>query len=165
MLEVMAWEPGFIEAFTGSSGGTARMGDLDVNIAACLSAQAMNVGYQPIARTGVPALAPAGVCPLWHAKGCRMAPRATSVPRTWRLPTPPLSPARRGTPFAQVLGSGLVAVVDVVRFVAPVPSVCARPGRKYFGMKKEASWLNILNDQAAGLAAKVVSVPAPAGAR
>jgi hypothetical protein len=57
VLEVMAWERGFIEAFTASSGGAVRMAVLDISVAARLSAQAMNVGYQPVARRGVSALA------------------------------------------------------------------------------------------------------------
>jgi hypothetical protein len=58
VLEVMAWERGFIEAFAASSGGAVRMAGLDISVAACLSAQAMSVGYQPVARRGVSALAP-----------------------------------------------------------------------------------------------------------
>ena len=65
--------------------------------------------------------------------------------------------ARRWSPFAQALGEGLVAAVDGMRFVVPVPSVHARANRKYFGAKKGVTWLNMINDQAAGLAAKVVS--------
>jgi hypothetical protein len=42
-----------------------------------------------------------------------------------------------------------------MRFVVPVPTVYARPNRKYFGPKRELTWLNMINDQAAGLGAKV----------
>ncbi len=56
VLEVMGWEPGFIEAFTSLSGGGPRMADLDISIAACLTAQAMTIWYRPITRKGVPAL-------------------------------------------------------------------------------------------------------------
>jgi len=59
-------------------------------------------------------------------------------------------------PFAQALGGGLVAAIDGMRFVVPVPSVYARPNRKYFGPKRGVTWLNMINDQAAGLGAKVV---------
>ena len=44
-----------------------------------------------------------------------------------------------------------------MRFVVPVPSVYARPNRKYFGPKRGVTWLNMINDQAAGLGAKVVA--------
>ena len=56
ILEVMSWEPGIPAAFTAVSGGRARLEDLDTSIAACLAAHAMNVGYRPIAKKGVPAL-------------------------------------------------------------------------------------------------------------
>jgi hypothetical protein len=45
ILEVMAWEPGFVEAFTAASGGQSRLGDLHVTIAACLTAHALNMGF------------------------------------------------------------------------------------------------------------------------
>ncbi len=44
----------------------------------------------------------------------------------------------------------MVAAVDGMRFVVPVPSVYARPNRKYFGPKRGVTWLNMINDQAAG---------------
>ncbi len=44
-----------------------------------------------------------------------------------------------------------------MRFVVPVPSIYARPNRKYFGTKKGITWLNMINDQAVGFGAKVVS--------
>ena len=34
-----------------------------------------------------------------------------------------------GIPFAQALGGGLVAAIDGMRFIVPVPSVYARPNR------------------------------------
>ena len=44
-----------------------------------------------------------------------------------------------------------------MRFVVPVPTIYARPNRKFFGPKRGITWLNMINDQAAGLGAKVVS--------
>jgi hypothetical protein len=44
-----------------------------------------------------------------------------------------------------------------MRFVVPVPSVYARPNPKYFGRRGGATWLNMVNDQAAGLGGKVVA--------
>ena len=38
LLEVMGWEPGFAAAFTSVSGGQSRLEDLDVTVAACLTA-------------------------------------------------------------------------------------------------------------------------------
>jgi TnpA family transposase len=65
--------------------------------------------------------------------------------------------AQAGIPLAQAWGGGLVAAVDGMRFVVPVPTVYARPNRKYFGPKRGITWLNMINDQGAGLGAKVVS--------
>src|SRR6266700_3952423 len=58
---------------------------------------------------------------------------------------------------ARAWGGGLVASVDGMRFVVPVPTIYARPNRKFFGPKRGITWLNMINDQAAGLGAKVVS--------
>jgi Tn3 transposase DDE domain len=41
--------------------------------------------------------------------------------------------------------------------VVPVRSIHARPSPKFFGRKRGITWLNMLNDQSAGLAAKVPS--------
>jgi len=148
VLEVMGWEPRFIGAFTARSGGGPRMADLDISVAACLSAQAMNIGYPPVARKGVVALAPdrlSHVAQTYFGADNVGAANAPLISRQARIA------------FAHALGGGLVAAVDGMRFVVPVPSVYARPNRKYFGAKKGVTWLNMMNDQAAGLAAKVVS--------
>ncbi len=50
-----------------------------------------------------------------------------------------------------------MASVDGMRFVVPVPSGYARPNPKYFGRRGGATWLNMINDQAAGLGGKVVA--------
>lgn len=47
--------------------------------------------------------------------------------------------------------------MDGIRFVVPVRSIDARPNPKYFGRRRGATWLNLINDQAAGLAGQVVS--------
>ncbi len=62
-----------------------------------------------------------------------------------------------GIGFAQALGGGMVAAIDGMRFVVPVPSAYARPNRKYFGPKRGITWLNMINDQAFGIGAKIVS--------
>ncbi len=56
VLEVMGWEPRFVEAFRSLSGGNERLEGLDVSIAAVLIAQAMNIGYRPIVYEGSAAL-------------------------------------------------------------------------------------------------------------
>lgn len=47
--------------------------------------------------------------------------------------------------------------MDGLRFVVPVRTLHARPNPKYFGRKRGITWLNMINDKAAGLSAKVLS--------
>ncbi len=47
----------------------------------------------------------------------------------------PLVARQAGLPLAQAWGGGLVAAVDGMRFVVPVPAAFARPNRKFFGSK------------------------------
>ncbi len=148
ILEVMAWEPRFVEAFTAASGGRSRLGDLHVSIAACLTAHALNIGYSPIVRKGVEALERDRIS---HVNQTYLGAETYSLANRW------LIEAQAGIAFAQALGGGMVAAVDGMRFVVPVPSIYARPNRKYFGPKRGVTWLNMLNDQGSGLGARVVS--------
>ena len=54
--------------------------------------------------------------------------------------------------LARRWGGGLVAGIDGMRFAVPVRSIHARPNPKYFDRRRGATWLNVLNEQAAGLA-------------
>src|SRR5215210_2602762 len=56
VLEVISWQPRFVEAFTAVSGGAPRLGDLHVTIAAALTAHALNVGFTPVVSPGVASL-------------------------------------------------------------------------------------------------------------
>ena len=118
ILEVMGWVPEFTAAFTPASGGRSRLDDLHISVAACLTAQALNIGYAPVAKRGAPALEPAR---LAHVVGAYLSAEAFSKANA------PLIEAQAGIPFAQALGGGLVAAIDGMRFVVPVPSVYARP--------------------------------------
>ena len=148
ILEVMAWESRFVAAFTAASGGRTRLGDLHVSIAACLTAHALNIGFGPIVKKGVEALERDRIS---HVNQTYLGTETYSPANAW------LIEAQAGIPFAQALGGGLVAAVDGMRFVVPVPSIYARPNRKFFGPKRGVTWLNMLNDQGAGTGAKVVS--------
>ncbi len=148
LLEVMGWVPGFVAAFTSISGGRAQLADLDVSIAACLTAQALNIGYTPVATRGIEALEAAR---LSHVNQTYLRSETFSAANA------PLIALQAEIPFAQALGGGLVAAVDGMRFVVPIPSLFARPNGKYFGRKRGVTWLNMINDQAFGLGARVVS--------
>jgi hypothetical protein len=117
---VMTWIPAFTDAFTSVSGGRTRLEDLHVSAAACLTAQALNIGYAPVATKGVPALEPDQ---LAHVSSAYLS--AETFSRANAL----LIDAQAGIPFARALGGGLVAAIDRMRFVVPVPSVYARPNR------------------------------------
>lgn len=148
ILEVMSWEPSLTEAFTAVSGGRSRLDDLPTSVAACLAAHSMNVGYRPIAKKGVPALERSR---LSHVFQNYFRPETLAVANT------PLVARQAGLPLAQAWGGGLVAAVDGMRFVVPVPAAFARPNRKFFGSKRGMTWLNAINDQGVGRGAKVVS--------
>ena len=148
ILEVMAWQPGFLAAFTLASGGTARLADLHITVAAALTARALNVGYTPVVSEQVPALTRDRIS---HVDQNYL--RA----ETFAAANAPLIAAQDGIELARAWGGGLVAAVDGMRFVVPVRSIAARPNPKYFGRRRGATWLNLVNDRGAGLAGRVVS--------
>jgi TnpA family transposase len=148
ILEVMSWVPELAEAFTAASGGRSRLKDLPVSIAACLAAHSMNVGYRPIAKKGIEALERSR---LSHVFQNYVRPETLSPANA------PLVDKQADLPLAQAWGGGLVAAVDGMRFVVPVPAAFARPNRKYFGSKRGMTWLNAMNDRGMGRSAKVVS--------
>ena len=147
VTEVMSWHPGFTEAFTHTSGNEARVADLGLSVAAVLCSYAMNVGFKPVTTPGVDALTRDR---LLHVDQCYV--RAETIEAANAV----LVDAQADIPLAQAWGGGLVASVDGMRFVVPVRTHNARPNPKYFGRKLGITWLNMLNDQSAGLAGKVL---------
>lgn len=148
ILEVLGWCPQFVDSLTSISGSRAHLADLDVSVAACLTAQALNITYAPITVPDVPALARHRLGYVEHTF-LRAENYATANPH--------LVTAQASIPFAQALGGGLVAAIDGMRFVVPVPSAYTRPNKKYFGPKRGVTWLNMITDQAMGIGSKVVS--------
>jgi TnpA family transposase len=148
VLEVMGWDPRFVEAFTAASGGKARLEDLHVSIAAALTAQALNIGYGPVISPGVRALTRSRISNV---------DQNYLRAENYAAANTPLIEGQAGISLAQAWGGGLVAAVDGIRFVVPVRSIDARPNPKYFGRARGATWLNLINDQAVGLAGQVVS--------
>lgn len=148
LLEVMGRVPGFEAAFTSVSGGASKLADFDISVAACLTAQALNIGYAPVVKPGTVALE--------RGRLSHVAQNYLSA-ETYALANGPLIDEQAGIEFAAQLGGGLVAAIDGMRFVVPVPSIYTRPNRKYFGQKRGLTWLNMINDQGAGLGAKVVT--------
>ncbi len=60
-------------------------------------------------------------------------------------------------PIVAAWGCGLLASVDGLRFVVPVKTINAGPSPKYYGYKRDPTWLNAVNDQVAGIGQMVVS--------
>jgi hypothetical protein len=148
ILEVMSWAPELAEAFTAVSGGRSRLDDLPTSIAACLAAHSMNIGYRPVAKKGTPALERSRLSHVFQNY---------VRPETLAAANAPLVGRQAHLPLAQAWGGGMVAAVDGMRFVVPVPAAFARPNRKYFGSKRGMTWLNAINDHGMGRGAKVVS--------
>ncbi len=148
LLEVMSWQPRFVEAFTAASGGESRLGDLQVTIAAALTAHALNVGYTPVISPGVKALTRAGIS---HVDQNYLRAEDFAVANT------PLVEAQPAIALARAWGGGLVAAVDGIRFIVPCAASTPDPTRSTSGRRRGATWLNLVNDQGIGLAGKVVS--------
>ncbi|WP_446222386.1 transposase [Nocardia sp. IBHARD005] len=148
VLEVMSWVPGFTESFTHTSGNGARVADLGLSVAAVLCANAMNVGFKPVTSPGVDALTRDR---LHHVEQNYVRLETLTAANS------ELVKAQAEIELAQLWGGGRLASVDGMRFVVPVRTIHARPNPKYFGRKRGITWLNMLNDQSAGLSAKVVS--------
>ncbi|MGW1997778.1 Tn3 family transposase [Embleya sp. NPDC001921] len=146
LLEVFSWT-GADQAFTSVTGGEARLKDLHVTIAALLVAHGCNVGYTPVI---------GGVDALKYGRLSHVDQTYLRL-ATYRAANATLIAHQAPIPLAQAWGGGLVASVDGMRFVVPVPSVYARPNPKFFGRRGGATWLNMINDQAAGLGGKVVA--------
>ncbi len=148
ILEVMAWQPDFVDAFTAASGGETRLSDLNVTIAAALTSHAHNIGFTPVIDPGAKALTRGRIS---HVDQNYL--RA----ETYSPANGCLIEAQADIGLAQAWGGGLVAAVDGIRFVVPVRSIDARPNPKYFGRGRGATYLNLITDQAVGIAGMVVS--------
>ena len=122
LLEVFSWT-GADQAFTSVTGGEARLRDLPVTIAALLVAHGCNVGFTPVVG-GADALRYGR---LWHVDQTYLRME------TYRQANAALIAVQASIPLAQIWGGCLVASMDGMRFVVPVPSVYARPNPKYFG--------------------------------
>jgi hypothetical protein len=122
LLEVFSWT-GADQAFTSVTGGEARLKDLHVTIAALLVAHSCNVGYTPVI----------GAADALKYGRLSHVDQTYLRPATYRAANATLIDYQAAIPLTQAWGGGLVASVDGMRFVVPVPSVYARPNPKYFG--------------------------------
>jgi TnpA family transposase len=146
LLEVFSWT-GADQAFTSITGGEARLRDLHVTIAGLLVAHGCNVGYTPVIG-GIDALK-YGTLSHVDQTYLRLA--------TYRAANARLIEHQAAIGLAQAWGGGLVASVDGARFVVPVRRSTPAPTPSTSGAGVARTWLNMINDQAAGLGGKVVA--------
>jgi TnpA family transposase len=140
LLDVAAWTS-FPEEFTHISEGRARVDDLETSVCAVLLAEACNVGFEPLVRPGVPALARGRLS--WVAQN--YVRNDTLVRANARLVD-----FQTRIPLAKTWGGGEVASADGLRFVVPVRTINARPNPKYFDVGRGVTFYNFLSDQFTG---------------
>jgi hypothetical protein len=148
ILEVMTWHPEFMDSFVNVSGAEPRLADLDITVAALLVCHSCNLDFTPVVKPGV---APLTRDRLSHVDQNYL--RAENYSKV----NVPLIKGQAGNALARAWGGGRVASVDGMRFVVPVNTIHARPNRRYFARRKGSTWLNMVNDQAAGLSSMVVA--------
>ncbi|MFF0145758.1 Tn3 family transposase [Amycolatopsis sulphurea] len=150
LLEVFSWT-GADAAFTSITGGETRLTDLGVTIAALLVVEACNITRRPVVKSNVEALTRDRLAHV-DAHYLRLD--------TIRAANAALIEAQAGIDLAQLWGGGHVASVDGMRFVVPVRTIHSGSNPRYWPRgrgSRGATWLNMINDQAAGLGAKVVA--------
>lgn len=148
IMEVHGWT-GCLDAYTHLSEAEARMNELPVSVAACLIAEACNVGFAPVIAHGHPALSRAR---LSHVNQNYL--RAENH----RAANACLIEAQAEIDLVTQWGTGQLASVDGLRFLVPSPSVRAGANPRYFGQRgKGVTWLNYVNDQVSGLGGIVVT--------
>jgi hypothetical protein len=106
ILQVLGWCPQSRDSLTSTSGGRAHLANLDISGTACLTAQALNITYAPIAVPDVPALAR-------HQLG--YVKHTFLRTESYTAANPHLVTTQAGIGFAQALGGGLVAAIDGMR--------------------------------------------------
>jgi TnpA family transposase len=146
LLEVVA-RAGLAEEFTHISGAATRMQDLEISLCALLVAEACNVGLAPVVKPGVPALTRAR---LTHVDQAYLRSETIAAANAR------LVAAQTEIDVVRCWGGGLVASADGLRLVVPVRTVKAGPNPRYFGRRRGATWLNVVNDQVMGLGGVVV---------
>lgn len=147
LLEIHA-HTGFLSEFNHVSEANSRADDLITSICGVLIAEACNIGLEPLIKNHIPALTQMRL--NWVKQNYFRAETLTnanaklvdyhstlSLPKKW--------------------GGGEVASADGMRFVVPVPTINARPNRKFFGLtKKGLTWYNFISNQYTGFHAIVV---------
>jgi hypothetical protein len=148
ILEVMGWHPELTAAYTHIAGGGARMADLPITLSAVLTAQALNIGWTPVISPRGAGVDPGAEQPrlpeLRAGRDTRCRERGTDRRAGRRR-------HRRGVGR----GPGRRSGRHPLRRAGPLHH--ARPNPKYFGRRKGATYLNMVNDQGVEVAGMVLS--------
>ncbi|MFJ2818480.1 Tn3 family transposase [Streptomyces sp. NPDC087294] len=142
VLEVNAWTPYLLD-FTHVSEAESRMDNLQLSMAGVLTAEATNVGIEPIVHDGVEALSRDRL--FWVELNYL---RAQTLSRA----NARLVSYHSRLPLAQAWGGGELASADGLRFITPIRTLNSGPNPKYFGTRRHgATFYNFLSDQFSGL--------------
>jgi TnpA family transposase len=140
MLEI-AIRTRFTDEFTHISENNTRIDDLMISLCAVLTAEACNLGLEPVIRDDVPALRQGRL--NWVQQN--FIRNETIVRANARLVD-----EQANLTLAQQWGGGEVASADGLRFVVPVRTINAGPNSKYFGVGRGVTYYNFTSDQFTG---------------
>jgi TnpA family transposase len=146
LLEIQA-KTGFMDEFTHTNEGTARIADFSTSLCAILIASACNIGIRPLTRSDVAALS---------RDRLDWVQQNYIRPETLTAANARLVAMQSLIPLAQTWGGGEVASADGLRFVVPVRTLNAGPNSKYFGRGRGITYYNFTSDQFTGLHGLVV---------
>jgi TnpA family transposase len=146
ILEIHGYT-GFADEFTHISQSHARVDNLVLSLCAVLTAEACNIGLEPLVRPDVPALTYGRLA--WVQQNYIRA--ETLVRANARLVD-----AQARIPLAQAFGGGEVASADGLRFVVPVRTLNAGPNSKYFHAERGVTYYNFTSNQFSGIHGIVV---------
>lgn len=132
---------GFCDEFTHVSESHARVENLSLSICAVLTAQACNIGLEPMVDPTNPALSLGRL--QWVQQNYI---RAETLVRA----NASLVDAQERIPLARAFGGGEVASADGLRFVVPVRTLNAGPNSKYFHTGRGVTYYNFSSDQFTG---------------
>ncbi|MGW0884698.1 Tn3 family transposase [Streptomyces sp. NPDC002671] len=142
VLEVNAWVP-YLTDFTHVSEAESRMDDLELSVAGVLTAEATNVGMEPIVHDGVEALSRDWL--FWIEQNYL---RSQTLSRA----NARLVAFHTLLPLVQAWSGGELASADGLRFITPIRTLNSGPNPKYFGTRRQgATFYNFLSDQFSGL--------------
>ena len=138
---------GFAQDFTHVTERHARVGGFRTSLCAVLLAEACNIGFEPVVRSGLEALRRDRLS--WVSQNFIRAETMTAANAR-------IVAAHSALPIVRHWGAGDVASADGVRFSAPSTVIHAGPNPKYFSTGRGITLYNLMSNQFTGLNALVV---------